>query len=238
LQTWLELAGTREVTIPFAHELAAKASPKAVRLRRDFGAVLELIATHAMLHQAQRARDEQGRIVTTLEDYRQVYRLVLDIVSEGIQATVSRAVRETVEAVRELYQKHERPVTVLQVAQHLKLDKSAALRRVRVAEDLGFIVNEESRRGKPAQLVPGEPLPEEEPILPAPEELSEAEPPSGCTVAVISEGVSPPPPYQWRLHGCFERGVNRPPWRKERGRGEGGGGIPSKCSATMQPPRW
>ena len=60
LQTWLELAGCRDVTIPFAHDLAALADPRAVRLRRDFGALLALIRAHAILHQATRARDAAG----------------------------------------------------------------------------------------------------------------------------------------------------------------------------------
>jgi hypothetical protein len=38
LQTWLELAGRRQVTIAYAHELAFLADSRAVRLRRDSGA--------------------------------------------------------------------------------------------------------------------------------------------------------------------------------------------------------
>jgi hypothetical protein len=56
LQQWLERAEQR-VTIPYAKELAAKIPPLAVRLRRDFGAVLNLIRTQALLHQASRKRD-------------------------------------------------------------------------------------------------------------------------------------------------------------------------------------
>ena len=41
----------------------------AVRLRRDFSVVLSLIKAHAILHQATRERDADGRIVATLADY-------------------------------------------------------------------------------------------------------------------------------------------------------------------------
>lgn len=171
LQTWLELAGNRAVSIPFAHELAEHVDPRAVRLRRDFGQLLTLIAAHAILHQARRARDEYGRIVATTEDYRIVYGLVLDLVNEGVQATVSSSVRETVGALSDLNPSPVNAVSVAQLAAKLNLDKSAASRRVRVAEGLGYVINLEDRKGKPARLVLGDDLPGESPVLPPPESL-------------------------------------------------------------------
>ena len=172
LQSWLELAGDRAVTIPFAHTLASLSSARAVRLRRDFAQLLSLICAHALLYQAQRGRDAKGRIVATIDDYRAVYDLVIDILSENVAATVSQAVRETVVAVDELLKETTKEsTTVLQVAERLKLDKSAASRRVRVAIDLGYLVNNEERRGRPSQLILGEPLPEDEPILPSGDDL-------------------------------------------------------------------
>jgi len=181
LQSWLELAGERRVTIPYAHELAKLASPRAVRLRRDFGKVLSLIQTHAILHQANRERDDQGRIVATLADYAAVHALVSDIINEGVQATVAPTVRETVEAVRQLREQalaqaggdeaEAKPVRVGAVARALGLDSSAASRRIAAAQALGYVVNEETRYRQPAKLVLGEPLPGEEHVLPTPEEL-------------------------------------------------------------------
>jgi hypothetical protein len=80
LQQWLERA-EQGVTIPYAKELATKIPPLAVRLRRDFGAVLNLIKAHALLHQASRERDREGRIITTITDYRVVRELVADLSS-------------------------------------------------------------------------------------------------------------------------------------------------------------
>jgi hypothetical protein len=60
---------------------------------------------------------------------------------------------------------------VAELAKRLNLDKSATSRRVRVATEKGYLVNLEERKGKPAQLVPGEPLPDEKPVLPAPDEV-------------------------------------------------------------------
>jgi hypothetical protein len=62
-------------------------------------------------------------------------------------------------------------VRVARVADALQIDKSSAYRRVKVAERGGFLVNLESKRGRPARLVLGEALPEEEAVLPTPEEL-------------------------------------------------------------------
>ncbi len=168
LQTWLELAGCRSVNIPYAHELAELADNRAVRLRRDFGAILNLIATHTILHQTQRQRSADGRIEATIEDYEAVYDLVIDIVSEGVQATVKKEIRETVEAVSKAQVK---PVSITELAQVLNLDKSAVSRRVKVAISLGYLKNLETREKQPAKLEVGDPLPEDTKILPSPDKL-------------------------------------------------------------------
>ena len=182
LQEWLAAAEHR-VSVPFAAELAAAIPPVAVRLRRDFGAILNLIRAHAILHQASREKDADGRIVATLEDYARVRELVADLVSEGVEATVPATVRETVETVERLRDETEKDVTIAALAKKLKLDKSAALRRARSAIDRGYLENKEERKGRPAKLAVADPLPDDIEILPAPERLR------GCTVASDSEGV-------------------------------------------------
>jgi len=174
LQTWLELAGVRDVVIPYARELASKCNSRAVRMRRDFAKVLSLVKAHAILHQTHRER-QGGKIVATITDYAAVYDVACGPVSEGIEATVSPTVRETVAAVAKLLA--DRPtVTVMAISRELGLDKSSAWRRVNVAKWGGYLVNQEDKRGRPAQLVLGDPLPEEEPALPTPEELG------GCPI--------------------------------------------------------
>jgi hypothetical protein len=182
LQSWLAVA-ERRVRIPYAKTLAALIPPVAVRLRRDFGAVLNLICAHAILHQASRKRDAEGRIIATLEDYAVVRDLVADLVSEGVETTVPATVRETVEKLGLLYSDESKPVTIVKLAEELELDKSTAWRRVRTAIDRGYVKNLEERKGRPAQLVPGEALPDDVEILPTVERLH------GCTVAGESEGV-------------------------------------------------
>jgi len=210
LQTWLELQGKKDVVIPYAVTLADLTPPKALRLRRDFPQLLALIKAHAILHQATRDSDEKGRIVATLDDYAIVYDLVADVLSEGVEATVSPAIRETVQAVAHLLEtkkrKDEAPhVRVTELAKHLRLSKQAVSRRVGDARAAGYIINQEDKKGRPAQLVIGEPLPEEEPLLPTPQTLRAAiEPPQVIYASARFASVS-------RLRGDATVSVGAPP---------------------------
>jgi len=233
------------VTIPYAPALAELVPPVAVRLRRDFGAVLNLIRAHAILHQATRERDTAGRIVATLEDYEAVRELVEDLVSEGIDATVPTTVRETVVAVSRLCEDDDSDsVSLATVASELGLDKSAASRRVRRAVDAGYLKNLEDRRGKPARLVTGDPLPADLRILPAIEDLA---PLQRCIAPVVQrcngatgfEGINAPlSPDRCSVAGENEEIVSPSPRAAGAGEGEegGGGAYPSENGATVQHP--
>jgi len=164
LQAWLA-NGAAAVSIPYLVTLARNIPAVAVRLRRDFPAVTALIKAHALLHQLHRERDASGAILATIEDYAAVRELVADLVADAAERSVPETVRETVERVRVLtYPEGE--TTVVAVGQALGLDKSAASRRVRVATERGYLRNLEDKRGRPSRLVVGDPLPEEQTILP------------------------------------------------------------------------
>jgi len=168
LQNWLT-AGERNVVIPFAEQLADRVLALAVRQRRDFGALLPLIRAHALLHRASRDRNEAGAIIANIADYAVVRELVAELFAEGIEATVSTTVRETVDAV-EAVKKDE--VSLGELAAKLALDKSAASRRLREAIDRGYLLNRETRKGRPARVVLGDPMPEKVKLLPEPCELA------------------------------------------------------------------
>ena len=152
------------MVIPFASYLAKHIPPVAVRLRRDFKALLRLIESHAILHQCSRGKDEDGRIVAEPLDYYAVRGLVADLLASGVGATVSETIRLTVEAVREADQSEG--FTVRQIADRLKLDRSAAQRRCQSARERGYLVNLEDKRNRPARYAIGDPLPEELELLP------------------------------------------------------------------------
>ena len=183
LQEWLGAAEHR-VLISYARALADLIPPLAVRLRRDFGALLSLIKANAILHQASRERDPEGRITATLEDYAVVRDLVASLVSEGVEATVPAAIRETVGKLALLYSDDSESVTIVKLAEELKLDKSSTWRRVKAAIDRGYLKNLEDRKGRPAKLALGDPLPDDVEVLPTVERLH------GCTVAGESKGIN------------------------------------------------
>ncbi|HCG02032.1 MAG TPA: hypothetical protein DEV93_15995 [Chloroflexi bacterium] len=214
LQEWLEEQGPQDVEIPYASRLAEMVPPVAVRLRRDFGAVLSLIRAHALLHQASRQRDAENRIIATAGDYGVVRDLVAPLLAEGVGATVSATVRATVERVTELTQP---PATAGEVslgvlATSLTLDKSTASRRVAVCIQKGYLLNRQDQRGKPMLIATGDPLPDELEVLPTPDKLFD---PDSCTVAGYSEGV-------------MSNGGTHPE--------EDGHEIPSNDPATVQQP--
>jgi hypothetical protein len=166
LQTWIE-GGTLAVSVPFGKVLAEMVPPLATRLRRDFGAVLRLIKSHALLHRASRETDDKGRIVATLEDYAVVRDLVADLVSEGVGGTVRETIKETVRAVAALVEPQDiQTVGIKKIADKLKLDRSTTQRRVKAAADEGYLVNEEDQRGKAAKWCIGEPMPADVVVLP------------------------------------------------------------------------
>lgn len=185
----------------------------AVRLRRDFSVVLSLIKAHAILHQATRNRDTEGHIVTTLADYSRVRGLVSGLIAEGVEVTVPKSVRETVEAVGAVVDGgDEDHATNKAVAEELEIDKAAASRRVRTAMGRGYLKNLEDRTGHPARFVVGEEMPEDREILPTPEELGGVDPLTG-----------------------FPRGYDTPlPPRGTNGRGGGGPYTSPETASTRQ----
>jgi hypothetical protein len=200
LQQWLATAENR-VTVPYAGQLAELIAPVAVRLRRDFNTLLALIRAHAVLHQLTRDRDDDGRIVATLEDYEIVSGIVADVLAEGVGSTVSQTIRQTVAAVQSLDQGEG--VTSSVIAERLALDKSAAHRRMTAAAAAGYVQNLEDRRGRPGRWRPAAPLPDDVALLPSVARLQEVTEPvatphdhetqqtsdtdeGGCTVARVT----------------------------------------------------
>lgn len=169
LQRWLA-QGERRVTIPYAGTLADRIPPAAVRLRRDFGALLALVRAHALLHRASRERDADGRIIAAIDDYAVVRDLVGPVLAENAAATVSPVMRETVTVVTDLDEaagEDGAGVTAATAAAYLKVDKSAAYRRLQAAAVAGYVENLEDRRGRPGRWRPTDaPLPSDADLLP------------------------------------------------------------------------
>jgi hypothetical protein len=179
-------AGEHRVVVPFSNRLADLVPPVAVRLRRDFRLLLTLIEAHALLNRERRDRDAQRRIVATLDDYATVRELVADVFAEGVEAMVKPETRELVAIVKTLGKDE---VSMTEIAKVLRLDKGAVSRRVSDAIVRGYLVNAETRKGRPARINLGDPLPAEIEILPTPDRLAHC-----CTVAALQEGIDAPSP--------------------------------------------
>jgi hypothetical protein len=157
--------------------------PAAVRLRRDFGQVLCAINAHALLHREQRPRDADGQIVADIKnDYEAVRGLMNSILSEGAGIAVNPTMVETIAAV-------EKATAALPIGEGasaqdigklLKLDKSAAWRRLIKARDEGYVVNLEVRKGMQGKYRATQQEVELLSILPSAEELREKHEKHAC----------------------------------------------------------
>jgi hypothetical protein len=93
---------------------------------------------------------------------------------------------------------------VIQVAKDLKLDRSAASRRLRSAKDRGFLRDLEDNPRKPSRLVPADPLPEDLEILPKPKDVQAYK---ACTRADEIGGIHDTLPPQDEQKHMEEGGV-------------------------------
>lgn len=117
----------------------------------------------------------------------------MDLVSDGLGAQVSDATRETINAVADIVGgDHEKRASNADLCKRLELDKSVVSRRVKVAIEKGYLINDEDRRGKPARLRLGDPLPEDVQILPTVERLGDRLT-DRCSVAAHSGPPYTPP---------------------------------------------
>jgi hypothetical protein len=199
LHEWIELQD-HHVEIPYADGLAELFPTAATRLRRDFGLILNLIKTHAMLHQANRERSHEGWIIATVDDYSAVRVLVDDLLAESLETSVPPALRETVDAVKQLIResfltrtalKQEemaempRPITQKLVANKLEIDKSNASRRIHQAIGAGYLINEQ-KNGRPMDLRIAEPMPSDRSVLPTAADVQRVM--TSCAVAQLQGG--------------------------------------------------
>ena len=172
LQRWIAL-GPNDAVIPFAPQIADAIQPLMVRFRRDVGSLFTFIKASALLHQAQRQMDDQGRVVATIADYALAYPIFSKVMAESSGKAVPDNVRAVVKLIAERaggaaaakptgmrFQRvevagHASEVTISseQIGTATGIGKWAAYRAVHTAIDLGFLTNNETRPRKPFRLV-------------------------------------------------------------------------------------
>lgn len=215
-------AGNCKVVVPFARELGRLlVSAKAPRLRRDFTQILLAIQAHALLNHLHRQTDDRGQIVAEIDaDYVPVAALMGGIMSDASGVGIEPALQQTIDAVKIATAdlSREDGATAFEIAKLLKLDKSAAWRRLGVAMNKGYVLNLETRKGQPGRYRATDQDIEPEPLLPSADALKGAMQPvqprnrtrnhqvietlsdcvTDCTVAPVAEEEDLPEP------GSFE----------------------------------
>ena len=176
LQIWLETAGTRSISIPYANVLAGSVPACAVRMRRDFRQLLTVIQTVAMIHQCQREKDDQGRIIATIEDYEISHNLCSGIFNSVINEGISEAIRDVVNDVAD-----NGSDSYGKIAGNLNLSRETIRYRVGRATSKGWL-----KRDKDKKIILGDPLPDKQYALPPPEEIK-------AKLCECVKGVSTPP---------------------------------------------
>ncbi len=184
LQQWLELAGDRNVAVPFAEALAGLLPAGAVRMRRDFRQLLTFVQAIALLHQRTRARTEEGWIVATVDDYEAARQLLSPVFDVSTSEGVTPAIREVVAAIEP-----PEEVSLSTLAERIKLAKTTVSWRTSRAIRGGWLVNNEPRKGHPAKFARGTPLPDEVSALPTVAALLEV---YECTSVFREEGQGVP----------------------------------------------
>ena len=171
LQRWIAL-GPDDAIIPFAQKIASAIPPLMVRFRRDVGALFNFIKASALLHQAQRQVDAQGRVVATVADYELAYAIFSRVMAHSSGKNVPDNVREVVKLIAERagstatrptqgrFQRTEATgagevvISSEQIGNAIGIGKSAAYRAVIAALDNGFLTNNEIRKGRAFQARP------------------------------------------------------------------------------------
>ena len=116
--------------------------------------------------------------------------LVADLVAEGVGRRSRRPCGKPSTRCAACSAAAARPPGIArlrsEVARELRIDRSAASRRINAAVDRGYLRNLEEKQGRPGRIAPGEPLPDDVAILPTVEDL--------CGCAGVRPGMHSPPP--------------------------------------------
>jgi hypothetical protein len=155
---WMRAAGARQAVVPFAKQLAQGMPTRPLRLRRDFPRLLQLVQACALLHQRQRGRDDQGRVIATLADYAMARELVAAVFEQSVTG-LTKKTTDLVQALAEVLD-GRKPGADLPSYSDLVgktgKPKTYISRWLRPALELGLVDNVHAgQKGKPAALKRG-----------------------------------------------------------------------------------
>jgi Bifunctional DNA primase/polymerase, N-terminal len=191
LDRWLA-QGPREVVLPWAPALATFQLSGPPRLRRDISNLLALAKAHALLHRATREIDGQGRIVSTLDDYDVVRGLLADAMAIATDKAVREGTRKIVEAVVALRAEGAVRVSMSAASRKAGRSKSTTNTDVHDALEKGYLVSL-SAAPERFDLAAGDPLPDQDDLLPKTEDLRRAFGRRSASVRPPTERSNPAP---------------------------------------------
>lgn len=132
-----------EVMIPYSLQLWEVFPASQLRARRDFKKVLALIENCGLLHQRNRDRDEQGRLIASVEDYAMVRPLVQAVLGpsmSGLSGKATEIYGLLVELIAELAVDSLRRVELEREADRRGIASPVTVQKwVQRLMDLGFI---------------------------------------------------------------------------------------------------
>jgi hypothetical protein len=159
LQRGLELSAPYDVVVPFApaiytaYEELVNSLPNAlqVRMRRDISGLLAAVKAAAVLHRAQRALDESGRVVAEFADYRHAWNAFNQSVSSlyGVRTRSEVvAVVQAAEALGAVKGGESVKITVAALRKELGINSNeVAANRLKEAIESGALKEDDSKRG-------------------------------------------------------------------------------------------
>jgi DNA-binding transcriptional ArsR family regulator len=131
------------VVMPYGRRLFNLLPDQPVEVRRAAGHVASMIQALALLHQHQRPRDEQGRIIAQPEDYWWTRQLLGDVLGRSLGGQPPAALRRFVEALQSL----SGVFTTTEIAVRLKLSPRTAREHLNSLLALGAIEQTQPYRG-------------------------------------------------------------------------------------------
>ena len=154
MQRWIAEYGCHEVAVPFAAKLVPYL-PRGAAVLRSYTLLGSAIQACALLHQRQRGRDDQGRIIATLDDYEIVAPLLDDCFKLLASGGLTPAGRRVVENVPDAGE-----ISLTALAKKLERAKSTVSEQVQQAIEGGWLGNREWKQGLPYRLVRKDALPD------------------------------------------------------------------------------
>ena len=151
----------KDVIIPFVEQIAENTNLDSPQIYRDFDKILSLIETHALLHQDDRKKTDDNKVIATLEDYEVVWSLIEPVLELSSKKNITKDILRLVEVIKEHTEStfdfmNSTPQDIDNfntsnyfLAEKLGMTETAISRLCKKAKNMGLIINHE-KIGNPA----------------------------------------------------------------------------------------